>query len=101
VTFVSVDDEHECDLTMQRSLTPLSARPTPMARTTFTLRRSTSLGKRECIFLLCFGDFKIATQNMRYEARADLCRQFGGVEPYWGLFDADRNLKNVTIPVCS
>lgn len=27
--------------------------------------------------------------------------QYGGVEPFWGLFDKDRNLKNVTIPVCS
>ncbi|KAL7420504.1 hypothetical protein Q5752_004454 [Cryptotrichosporon argae] len=25
---------------------------------------------------------------------------YGGVEPYWGLFDSDRNLKNVTIPTC-
>lgn len=24
----------------------------------------------------------------------------GGVEPYWGLFDEDRNLKDVTIPDC-
>lgn len=72
-----------------------------MARTTFTLRPSTSLGKREYIFLLCFSGFQDPTQNMRYEARADFCSQFGGVEPYWGLFDADRNLKNVTIPVCS
>ncbi|GHJ84523.1 hypothetical protein NliqN6_0925 [Naganishia liquefaciens] len=28
--------------------------------------------------------------------------QFGGVEPYWGLFDSDRNLKEgITIPQCS
>ncbi|WVR06642.1 hypothetical protein IAU60_003674 [Kwoniella sp. DSM 27419] len=27
--------------------------------------------------------------------------QFGGVEPYWGLFDENRNLKDVTIPTCS
>ncbi|WVQ84409.1 hypothetical protein IAT38_006561 [Cryptococcus sp. DSM 104549] len=27
--------------------------------------------------------------------------EFGGVEPYWGLFDSDRNLKNLTIPTCS
>ncbi|WWC62957.1 uncharacterized protein I303_105555 [Kwoniella dejecticola CBS 10117] len=27
--------------------------------------------------------------------------QFGGVEPYWGLWDSDRNLKDVTIPTCS
>jgi len=26
--------------------------------------------------------------------------QFGGVEGYWGLFTADRQLKNVTIPTC-
>ncbi|KAI5449986.1 hypothetical protein NCC49_003877 [Naganishia albida] len=27
--------------------------------------------------------------------------QFGGVEPYWGLFDSDRNLKSgLTIPEC-
>ena len=26
--------------------------------------------------------------------------QFGGVEPYWGLFDSNRVLKNVTIPIC-
>ncbi|EIW67611.1 hypothetical protein TREMEDRAFT_33542, partial [Tremella mesenterica DSM 1558] len=26
--------------------------------------------------------------------------QFGGVEPYWGLFDSDRNLKKITIPQC-
>ncbi|KAK4686138.1 hypothetical protein P7C73_g3992, partial [Tremellales sp. Uapishka_1] len=26
--------------------------------------------------------------------------EYGGVEPYWGLFDSDRNLKNVTIPSC-
>ncbi|WWC71096.1 uncharacterized protein I206_105049 [Kwoniella pini CBS 10737] len=28
-------------------------------------------------------------------------RQYGGVEPYWGLWDSDRNLKNITIPTCS
>lgn len=28
--------------------------------------------------------------------------QYGGVEPYWGLFDSDRNLKSgLTIPTCS
>ncbi|KAJ9104679.1 hypothetical protein QFC21_002177 [Naganishia friedmannii] len=28
--------------------------------------------------------------------------QYGGVEPYWGLFDSDRNLKSgLTIPDCS
>lgn len=27
-------------------------------------------------------------------------RIYGGVEPYWGLFDSNRNLKNVTIPTC-
>ncbi|TYJ53374.1 hypothetical protein B9479_005974 [Cryptococcus floricola] len=27
--------------------------------------------------------------------------QYGGTEPHWGLFDSDRNLKNVTIPQCS
>lgn len=27
-------------------------------------------------------------------------RIYGGVEPYWGLFDEDRNLKDVTIPDC-
>ncbi|KAJ7167457.1 glycoside hydrolase [Mycena filopes] len=27
--------------------------------------------------------------------------QFGGVEPWWGLFNADRTLKNVTIPDCA
>lgn len=27
--------------------------------------------------------------------------QYGGVEPYWGLFDSDRNLKSgLTIPEC-
>ncbi|KAK8858895.1 hypothetical protein IAR55_003126 [Kwoniella newhampshirensis] len=26
--------------------------------------------------------------------------QFGGVEPYWGLFDSNRNLKEIKIPVC-
>ncbi|CAO1618854.1 unnamed protein product [Parajaminaea phylloscopi] len=26
---------------------------------------------------------------------------YGGVEPYWGLFDSNKNLKNVTIPDCS
>lgn len=26
--------------------------------------------------------------------------QYGGVEPYWGLFDHDRNLKNIKIPTC-
>lgn len=25
---------------------------------------------------------------------------YGGVEPYWGLFDANKNLKNITIPDC-
>ncbi|KAK9894951.1 glycoside hydrolase family 17 protein [Cystobasidium minutum MCA 4210] len=25
---------------------------------------------------------------------------YGGVEPYWGLFDKDRNLKQITIPDC-
>jgi glucan 1,3-beta-glucosidase len=32
---------------------------------------------------------------------ADNNRSFGGVEPFWGLFDKDRKLKNVTIPVCT
>ncbi|ODN74156.1 hypothetical protein L202_07608 [Cryptococcus amylolentus CBS 6039] len=27
--------------------------------------------------------------------------EYGGTEPYWGLFDSDRNLKNITIPQCS
>ncbi|WWC88321.1 uncharacterized protein L201_003229 [Kwoniella dendrophila CBS 6074] len=27
--------------------------------------------------------------------------QFGGVEPYWGLWDSDRNLKDIKIPTCS
>ncbi|WVQ65446.1 uncharacterized protein L199_003622 [Kwoniella botswanensis] len=27
--------------------------------------------------------------------------QYGGVEPFWGLFDRDRTLKDVTIPTCS
>ncbi|KAF7290974.1 Glycoside hydrolase family 17 protein [Mycena chlorophos] len=27
--------------------------------------------------------------------------QFGGVEGWWGLFNADRTLKNITIPDCS
>ncbi|CAG7848338.1 Putative glucan endo-1,3-beta-glucosidase btgC; AltName: Full=Endo-1,3-beta-glucanase btgC; AltName: Full=Laminarinase btgC [Serendipita indica DSM 11827] len=26
--------------------------------------------------------------------------QYGGAEPYWGLFDKDRNLKDITIPSC-
>lgn len=26
--------------------------------------------------------------------------QYGGVEPFWGLFDKDRNLKQITIPTC-
>ncbi|BEJ10712.1 hypothetical protein CspHIS471_0101340 [Cutaneotrichosporon sp. HIS471] len=25
---------------------------------------------------------------------------YGGVEPYWGIFDKDRNMKNVVIPTC-
>lgn len=25
----------------------------------------------------------------------------GGMEPYWGLFDANKNLKNITVPDCS
>lgn len=24
----------------------------------------------------------------------------GGVEPYWGLFDSDYNLKDIVIPAC-
>ncbi|BGP01034.1 Glycoside hydrolase family 17 protein [Rhodotorula toruloides] len=27
--------------------------------------------------------------------------QFGGVEPYWGLFDSNRKLKDITFPTCS
>ncbi|RSH81923.1 uncharacterized protein EHS24_008120 [Apiotrichum porosum] len=27
--------------------------------------------------------------------------EYGGVEGFWGLFDSDRNLKNITIPTCS
>ena len=27
--------------------------------------------------------------------------QFGGVEGWWGLFNSDRTLKDVTIPDCS
>lgn len=26
---------------------------------------------------------------------------YGGVEPYWGLFDANKQLKNITIPDCA
>ncbi|ORY31807.1 glycoside hydrolase superfamily [Naematelia encephala] len=26
--------------------------------------------------------------------------EYGGVEPFWGVFDSDRNLKNLTIPTC-
>lgn len=26
--------------------------------------------------------------------------QYGGAEPFWGLFDKDRNLKPITIPTC-
>ncbi|GAA5991014.1 hypothetical protein JCM10908_006499 [Rhodotorula pacifica] len=26
--------------------------------------------------------------------------QFGGVEPYWGLFNSDRTLKDITFPTC-
>lgn len=25
---------------------------------------------------------------------------YGGVEPHWGIFDSDRNLKDITIPTC-
>lgn len=27
--------------------------------------------------------------------------QYGGVEPYWGLFDHNRNLKNIKLPTCT
>lgn len=27
--------------------------------------------------------------------------QFGGVEPYWGLFNSDRTLKDITFPTCA
>ncbi|KAI6042559.1 glycoside hydrolase [Pisolithus marmoratus] len=27
--------------------------------------------------------------------------QYGGVEGYWGLFDSNKNFKNITIPTCS
>jgi exo-beta-1,3-glucanase (GH17 family) len=26
---------------------------------------------------------------------------YGGVEPFWGLFNSDKTLKNVTIPDCA
>jgi len=28
-------------------------------------------------------------------------KKYGGVEGYWGLFNKDRTLKNITIPDCS
>lgn len=28
-------------------------------------------------------------------------RIYGGVEPWWGLFNFDRELKNITIPTCN
>lgn len=28
-------------------------------------------------------------------------QEFGGVEPYWGMFDSERNLKDITIPTCT
>ncbi|WRT66715.1 uncharacterized protein IL334_003678 [Kwoniella shivajii] len=42
------------------------------------------------------------TQYFYFEAFDEPWKaQYGGVEPYWGLWDSDRNLKNVTIPTCS
>jgi hypothetical protein len=54
------------------------------------LRRSTSPGKGEWE-MVWWGELVIGT---------DLSRQFFGVEPYWGLFDENRNLKDITIPTC-
>nr|XP_031858562.1 uncharacterized protein CI109_006085 [Kwoniella shandongensis]KAA5525634.1 hypothetical protein CI109_006085 [Kwoniella shandongensis] len=42
------------------------------------------------------------TQYFYFEAFDEPWKQqFGGVEPYWGLFDSNRKLKDVKIPVCS
>lgn len=41
------------------------------------------------------------TQYFYFEAFDEPWKEiYGGVEPYWGLFDSDRNLKSVTIPTC-
>ncbi|WVF68708.1 hypothetical protein IAT40_003480 [Kwoniella sp. CBS 6097] len=42
------------------------------------------------------------TQYFYFEAFDEPWKiQFGGVEPYWGLWDSERNLKDITIPTCS
>ncbi|GAA95577.1 glycoside hydrolase family 17 protein [Mixia osmundae IAM 14324] len=42
------------------------------------------------------------TKSFYFEAFDEPWKElaYGGVESHWGLFDADRNLKNITIPVC-
>ncbi|OWZ28031.1 glucan 1,3-beta-glucosidase [Cryptococcus neoformans] len=42
------------------------------------------------------------TQYFYFEAFDEPWKEiYGGVEPWWGLFDFDRELKNITIPTCN
>jgi len=42
-----------------------------------------------------------ATELYSFEAFDEPWKaEFGGVEPFWGMFDENRNLKDITIPVC-
>ena len=44
----------------------------------------------------------LVADHVSFEAFDEPWKQeFGGVEPYWGMFDSERNLKNITIPTCS
>lgn len=56
-------------------------------------RHLTNLGKSEYSLLIRYNDI-----NSRL---ISTIRIYGGVEPWWGLFDFDRELKNITIPTCN
>ena len=44
----------------------------------------------------------LGADNVSFEAFDEPWKaEFGGVEPYWGMFDSERNLKEITIPVCN
>ena len=44
----------------------------------------------------------LSADDVSFEAFDEPWKQeFGGVEPYWGMFDSERNLKDITIPTCA
>jgi len=43
---------------------------------------------------------KFVKPNLRVLVLIVALEMYGGVEAHWGLFDAAKNLKNITIPNC-